>query len=251
MNNQLINFTAKGLVCFAKKYYPEILVAFGSAGMFTAGVFFGKGRDKAKQILKENESEEKLSPVSVIKATWKCYIPAITIGAISAACIVGSSSANLKRNAALATAYTLSESALKEYRDKVKDVVGDKKEQEIRDEIAKDQLVKNPVVQQKIIATGNGSTLCFDPKSGRYFYSDIDRLHKAENEINRQMRNDAFMTLNDFYYELGLDAIDLGESVGWNIDKGYLDLQFSSQLSTDYTPCIVIDYNVVPNDRYL
>ena len=40
------------------------------------------------------------------------------------------------------TAYTISETALKEYKDKAVEVVGPKKEQAIRDAVAKEQLEK-------------------------------------------------------------------------------------------------------------
>ena len=52
--------------------------------------------------------------------------------------------------------------------------------------------------------------------------------------------------LNDFYYEIGLDNIKLGDELGWNIDDGYIDLSFSSQLASDGTPCLVIDYKIAP-----
>ena len=38
----------------------------------------------------------------------------------------------------------------------------------------------------------------------------------------------------------------MGDMLGWNIDKGYIDLAFSSQLDADGTPCLVIDYQVAP-----
>ena len=49
-----------------------------------------------------------------------------------------------------------------------------------------------------------------------------------------------YVTLNDFYYELGLDGTKMGNMLGWNIDKGYIDLAFSSQLDANGTPCLVI-----------
>lgn len=45
------------------------------------------------------------------------------------------------------------------------------------------------------------------------------------------MMNDMYISLNDFYYEIGLDPIKIGSDIGWNIDDGYIDLRFSSQLA--------------------
>ena len=78
----------------------------------------------------------------------------------------------------------------------------------------------------------------------------VDKIKKAENELNRQMRDEMYISLNDFYYEIGLDNIKLGDELGWNINDGYIDLSFSSQLTSDETPCLVIDYAVAPRYDY-
>ena len=85
---------------------------------------------------------------------------------------------------------------------------------------------------------------------GRYFKSDIDALKKIENELNRRMFSESYISLNDFYYEVGLDGVDAGEDLGWNIDKGYIDLDFSSQLSSDGQPCLVVSFNIPPKYEY-
>ena len=85
------------------------------------------------------------------------YSPVVT-GVCSAACIIGASSISARRNAALVTAYTISETALKEYRDKAVEVVGVKKEQAIRDAVAKDKLEKANVKEREFISTGRGET---------------------------------------------------------------------------------------------
>ena len=55
------------------------------------------------------------------------------------------------------------------------------------------------------------------------------------------MRDEMYISLNEFYYAIGLDGIKVGEDLGWNIDTGYIELDFSSQLAKDDTPCLVID----------
>ena len=78
-----------------------------------------------------------------------------------------------------------------------------KKEQSVKDAIAKDKLEQNPIVSREVIITEKGNTLCYDVISCRYFRSDIDKIKKIENELNRRMRDDMYISLNDFYYELG------------------------------------------------
>ena len=235
------------------KHSPAILTALGITGMIGTTVLAVKATPKALDLI-ENKKEEldkdELTVVETVKATWKCYAPAAVTCVTSAACLIGASSVHTKRNAALATAYKLSESALIEYRDKVVETIGEKKEQSVRDAIAKDHVEKNPVTNNEVIITDRGYTLCYDELSGRYFYSDIEKIKKAANELNRQMLNDMYVSLNELYYELGLEGTKLGEQMGWNIDRGLIDLKFSATVSADDRPCIVLDYRIPPMYDY-
>ena len=104
---------------------PEILIGFGLAGMLTSTVLAVKATPKALDILEQEDRE--LSKIDKVKLTWKCYAPAAVGYCASAACIIGAQSVNAKRNAVLAGAYKLSETALLEYRDKVVDILGEEK----------------------------------------------------------------------------------------------------------------------------
>lgn len=235
-----------------KKHSPEILTGIGIAGMITTTVMAVRATPKALILIEERKEEigaEKLEAMDMVKTAWACYIPAAITGTLSVACLIGASSVNARRNAALATAYTLSESALKDYQGKVIEMFGEKNEA-VKDAIAKDKVEKNPVVTREVIITEKGNTLCYDAISGRYFKSDIEKIKKAECELNRQMLDDMYVSLNDFYYEIGLDSVKLGDELGWNVDSGYIDLSFSSQLASDGTPCLVIDYSVAPRYDY-
>ena len=236
-----------------KKHSPEILTGIGIAGMITTTVMAVRATPKALILIEERKEEigaEKLEAMDMVKTTWACYIPAAITGTLSVACLIGASSVNARRNAALATAYTLSESALKDYQGKVIEMFGEKKNEAVKDAVAKDKVEKNPVVTREVIITEKGNTLCYDAISGRYFKSDIEKIKKAECELNRQMLDDMYVSLNDFYYEIGLDSVKLGDELGWNVDSGYIDLSFSSQLVSDGTPCLVIDYSVAPRYDY-
>lgn len=228
---------------------PEILTGIGIAGMVTTTVLAVRATPKALELIndKKNELEtEKLPAVETVKTTWKCYIPAIATGVLSISCLVGASATNLKRNAALATAYKLSETALNEYKEAVIETVGEKKMQNVRDKVAEKRIEKNPVSKSDVIMTDKGSTLCFDSLSGRYFYSDIDALKKAENELNRNIINNMYQSLNDFYDLVGIEYSRMGDELGWNLDHGTVEINFSSQLSDDGRPCLVVDFNHPP-----
>ena len=125
------------------KHSPEILTGVGVAGMVTTTVMAVRATPKAIRLLedeKHRQNTDKLEPIDAVKATWKCYIPAAVTGTVSVACLIGASSVNARRNAALTAAYTLSESTLRDYQKKVVETIGEKKEQTIRDEVAKERL---------------------------------------------------------------------------------------------------------------
>lgn len=243
---------ARGAKNVIAKRSPEILTGIGIAGMITTTVLAVKVTPKALRILADAEYDkgERLTKQEKVQACWKCYVPAIVTGATSAACLIGASSVNLRRNAALATAYKLSETALTEYADKTLEVVGEKKEKFIRDKVAEDRINKDPVSKNEVFITDKGNTLCYDTISGRYFKSDIDKIKKAENELNKRMLSETYLSLNEFYDELGLAHTRLGDDLGWNIDYGLIDLDFSSQIAEDGTPCLVVDYHVAPRYDY-
>lgn len=236
------------------KHSPEILTGLGIAGMLTSTVLAVRATPKAVLLLEDKKSEletDKLSGIEVVKTAWKCYIPATVLATTSTACLIGASSVNVKRNAALATAYQLSQNALTEYKEKVIETIGEKKEQNIRDKVAKERVEKNPVKNSEVIFTSKGDTLCLDVISKRYFKGDIDKIKRAENELNKRMLNEMYVSLNDFYNEIGLEQTGIGDDLGWNISRdGLINLEFSSQLTEDDQPCVVIDYHIAPRYDY-
>lgn len=252
MNKQIIIKTLKDVPKILKRHSPEILTGVGIAGMIVTTITAVKATPKALQLVDEREIKEGkcLTNLEIVKTAWKCYIPAAVTGLCSVSCLIGASSVNARRNAALATACTISETALKEYREKAVEVVGDKKEQAIRDAVAKDKLEKAQVSSREFIITGKGDTPCFDPLTNSCFKADIESLRKAENTLNKRMRDEMVITVNDFLQEIGLDPCDdaIGESMGWDIDKGYIDLDFSSQL-VEGIPYLVIGHHNPP--RYI
>lgn len=233
-----------------RKHSPEILTGIGIAGMITTTVLAVKATPKALMLIEEKKLDldtDKLHPVEIVKTTWPCYVPPIVTGAMSIACLVGASSINVRRNAALATAYTISETALKDYQEKVVETIGEKKETAVREAITKDKIDKNPVDNNEVIVTERGDSLCYDPMSGRYFRSDINKLKEAKNELNNLILKNSTATLNDFYDEINLDGTTIGDDIGWNIQStGMTDIRFDTHLASNGEPCIVVDFIVPP-----
>lgn len=235
------------------KHSPEILTGIGLAGMVTTTILAVRSTPKALMLISEAEEAkgEALTAKEKVKSCWKCYIPAAATGAFSVACIIGASSVSMKRSAALATAYKLSETALTEYREKVIETIGEKKEHDIRDKVAKEKLEKNPVSKNEVLIFDKGDVLCYDVISEKYFKSDIQTIKAAVNTLNERMLREQYVSLNDLYEEIGLKSTKRGDKLGWNVSReGLIDIYYSSQLADDGTPCLVMDYEVAPKYDY-
>ena len=235
------------------KNAPGILVGVGIVGMAGTTVLAVRATPKAIALIEAKKREldiDSLTPVETVKTTWKCYIPAAVTGVMSTACLIGASSVSARRNAALATAYNLTRVALNDYKEAVVETIGEKKEQVVRDTVAKNRIEKDPVKTTEVIVTERGTTLCYDAVFGRYFRSDIDTIKRAVNELNRSIVSSMYASLNEFYDEIGLPPIEIGDKLGWNVDDGQIEEEFSSQLAADGTPCLVISFNVAPNYGY-
>lgn len=259
MNTMQLKAIFTDLSKAARKHSPEILTGIGIAGMLSTTVFAVRATPKALMLIEEKKREKKfageqpeLRKVEVIKAAWKPYISAAVTGVASVVCLVGASSVNARRNAALAAAYALSETTLADYKEKVVETLGEKKAQEVKDAIAKDKIDNDPVSRKEVVITDKGETLFYESLSGRYFKSDYESIRSAVNTLNEQLLLDEYISLNEFYEAIGLDGIEpLGEQLKWRVrpdssDKGLIQLDFSSQLTDDMTPCAVIGFSNPP-----
>ena len=245
-----IKTMAKSVWAGAKKHSPEILIGMGIAGAASSVIFAVKATPKAMFLLEEKRQElgvENLEAKEIIKTAAPVYIPTAVSFGVSVACIVGASSVNARRNAALTAAYTLSESTLRTYRDKVLETVGEDKEREIRQKAAIEQQQSTPEPQTLVVSSAAGQLKCFDSLSGRYFVSTKNEIDKAVNEFNRQLRDDMRISLNDWYDLIGLDTNKLGDMLGWDIERGYVETCYASRLDEDGMPCLVVNYVEPPH----
>ena len=239
----------------ASKHSPEILIGVGIAGMFSSVVMAVKATPKVYSTIEKEkeirrlECEPELTKLDIVKMSWKPYLPATIMFGCSTACIIGANSVNAKRNAVLTAACHVSERALAEYRDKVVEVIGEEKEKEIRDKVSKSRMEKDPVTNNTVILA-KGETLCYDTISGRYFNSDVDRIKKAENELNHILITGDYCSLNEFYDMLDIPATEMGSAVGWNVKDGLVEIYFSAQIADNGQPCVVMNFDIQPTYNF-
>ena len=275
MSKKDLNKLFNAAKTFVTNNSPEILTAIGITGMCTATVLAVKATPKALKKIEEKKIEVydemdacdipsnalpedvTLTKTEIVKATWKCYVPTAVTTGVSIACLVGASKVNLKRNAALATAYNLSQTALTEYKKAIEETVDEEKASEIREKVAKETVTKKPVSEQpmannkEIIMTEGEKFRCYDMTEGRYFWSDKESIREAVNNVNEKLLSYDYVSLNEFYDELELKNTNIGYKVGWNMGRdGLLSVHFSSVLDDKGRPCLAIEYNVEPRYDY-
>ena len=236
------------------KHSPEILMGIGIAGMITTTVLAVRATPKALRLIDEAKHEKEVDELPIletVKVAWKPYIPAALTGTASVVCLIGASSVHTRRTAAVAAAYQLSESAFAEYKEKVVETIGEKKEQAVREKISEDRVKQAPVSSGEVYVTNNGDTLFLEPISGRLFKSDIELVRRAVNNINERMLHDisGYASLSDWYDEINLDHTDMSDTMGWNTDA-MLRIDFHPSMTKDMKPCIALYYEVPPKYGY-
>lgn len=239
---------------------PLLLTAIGVTGTITTAYLAARGGMRAQAILedervarsirrKAGEPEIVLNRKEKFELVWKLYIPAVSTATFTCAAIVCANRIGTRRAAAVAAAYSVSEKAFVEYRDKVIEKIGEKQEKEVRDEIAQDRVRRMPPSNEVMITpTYDGQVLCLDTFSQRYFMSDMQTLRKAQNDINAQVLHSDSATVTDYYNAVGLEPTAISDEMGWNSDK-MLELHFSSTLTEhkgSEVPCMVVDFATMP-----
>lgn len=251
------------------KHSPEILTGLGIAGMCTTVVLAVKATPKAMELIKEEKVKkveksgkniegmktEKLTPIETVKVAWKPYVPAIVTGAVSIACIIGASSVNARRNAALYSAYKLSETALAEFKEKAVEVIGEDKVKEVKQKIAEDKVEKaisenQEEMKTKVIISNDGEAWFIDPFTNQPFRSTTTKIDAAINRVNRILMLDLFVSLSELYDELGLDHTKSSDYIGWCADDGLIESDFSDAVVKDGKAYVVMDFLKRPEYGY-
>lgn len=246
-----------GIKTFGKllvKHAPTIMTVTGVLLMGGSIVKTVIEAPKAKAEIEKLDADEGLSHKAYLREKtrilWYRYWATLLMGASGAAMILWSHRISLQRTAMAIAAYQMSSDDLKKLEKKILEKDGDKHLESLRDEIAKDGVGNGPDPNTPIIDTGNGKTLCQDVVSGRYFFSDIEKLRRAENDINadinQQARNgcETDISLNEWYDYIGLDHIKTGSKLGWHNQQ--VKLRFTSGLTADGTPYLVMGYSNAP-----
>lgn len=256
-----------------KKKSPTILAGMAIAGVIGVAYAAFKAAPRAEKVLQEHRrnmencrQDNKEAKREVMGETVKKMIPVmappVIMGGATIACIIGSHSISSRRIAVLSAAYTLSESTVKNLNSKMEEMLGEKKARQIKDSIMKDKLKASSKDDQKVLENGNllipgdGTVLCKDLYSGRFFYSTAEKIQQAIAKCSYDIVSDMYISLNDFYAAVNspnLPPIPLGDDLGWNIDdsqNGKLPIVLTALLTEDNKPCLCVEYDISVRDDF-
>lgn len=258
---------------YTRKKSPTILAGLAIAGVISTAYAAFKAGCRADEILKIYHEDmrdcrpgDKEAKKAVVKETARRLVPVmapvVISGGVTVACVAGSHSASSRRIAALSAAYSLSESTVKNLNSKMEEMLGEKKARAIKDSIMKDKLKANAEKDQKVLSddqfilAGNGQVLCKDLYSGRFFYSNAEKIKQAIAKCSYDLISEMYISLNDLYEAIDspqLPRIPMGEDLGWNVDdtcNGQLPITLTALLTEDGKPCLCMDYDISVRDDF-
>ena len=287
-NKQFVAGIGKKLLDTADQNRPAVMMGFGIAAGAAALWAMHEAAKKEDSILDERlarlnelekEQAEKKEPTPEDIQEYKdarkevnlhaglklakIYVPVAVAGTLSFVCLLVSHRVSMRRQAAAEAAYRLAMTKMHDYIEKTREIVGPKKAVTIHDEVMKDKVSKKPPRDNQIILTGGGDVVCYDEHTGRYFRSNPETIRKAVNDLNLRLRDEMFLSLNEFYYEIGLGRVAMGDDLGWNIDRGAFEIEYTTMLLEDVpgvdtsmcglpgkTPILVLSYDVQPRYNF-
>lgn len=226
---------------------PYILTTSALVGVGLTGFFAARGGMKAQRILDTEDGNDLPFKVRA-ELTWKCYIPALSVAAVTGMSIIGLHGVLGRRIASVTAATAVAESQLGRLKRVVKETVSPQQREEIQNAVAR-PIAETQIAPPVADDLAEGTQLCFEAYSGRYFIASMEDIRAAVNTLNAQINNSLYGSINDLYDLLGLERTRYGDDVGWNSDH-LVEPCFSADLTGDGRPYIVLDYEKGPVHTY-
>ena len=251
-----------------RKHAPTILSATAVLGLGITVIFTVKAvprateileeRDKKLKEVKEKEKEEsnpKEQKKDLVKVHAETAIelapvvaPAVTSAVFTIACIVGADRINVSRLAAASVGYDILKDSFNRYKKANETVVGEKQAREVEIASAQSKVTDASLAEEYMISTGLGNTIYFDCLTGRYFRCSKTAIENAVNIVNSGINNFMFVSLNEFYYNLRIPGVKMGDEWGWNGVPLYVTYSYTETPSGEHA--IAIDYDISLRHRF-
>ena len=231
----------KPLWGFCKKHATKLLAGL-AIGSEAAALYL-----TAKEAPVVKEKLEALPPEATkmdkFKVGAKGYAGAGTAAFVSMASMVLCVVVGEHDKAVISAAGAAAQLAAAKYQQALEKQGGKEAVKEVEKDVNKECMADKAVTAQplRVLATGKGDDLFFDPLSGRTFTSSRDEIEKAAIRLNKKIFNSIWMSVNEWYEELNLCDIGLAQDKGWNVDH-MLDIGFQPEMTEDGRACLAICY---------
>lgn len=264
-----MNFRVGNVWKFVRKNRIPFLIGSGGVLMIVSNIFTAKATVKSveklqamdavmvKDGVKEDNGWRKIPNGVKIKACAKYYVPSMVVTAAGATSLIfggAESSKEIAASVAEAAAATIvSERATKNletYKNKVKEAVGEEKEEEIAQSVeAEKQFESNPLNKAVVQNTKNGADLFYDAVTDTYFYHNLDEVKDIGHRIRDTIKDGAYFTKADYRMIFDLKSVDTekygdaDDEFGWiSFRDGLPELKIGSKLAEDGTTLAYIIY---------
>lgn len=211
----------KSLVKIGKENAPVVLQIVSTTGTVMAVIFAVRAGPKAVEAIAiaENEKGEELTIPEKVGATWKIFVPTTLATGVAIGGGWASLHSSAKQNATLAGALASADLALAEYQSKTREIVGEKKEREIQDEVRREKA--KPLIEDgsEPFPTGDGEDIFIDAFTGTKFRSSVNAIDRACIRIQEELLTENEVCLNDLRYEMGLGPVDIGDNAVFTPDN--------------------------------
>lgn len=233
----------------------KILIGLGIGGFASSVALAIMATPKAVMDIEEKkytENKESLTTKETISVAWKHYIPTVGMMTLSTVCIIGGTKLSSRQNAALAAAYSVASQTLHDYKEKLPEIIGEGKTQEVQNAVAQKQIDEMPPQKKESVKTSEDEIPLYDQWSGRLFWITFNDLDRAVNNMNKSMLLDGSVNMADLYYELNEEPTKTAEDLGWSMEKdGFIELRKSDTgVLKDGRPCLLLNFIKPPRYNY-
>lgn len=238
-----LKYIAKSVLNWCKANPQIFITGLGVASAIATSVTSGKCHVKA---VKADELAPSDNLLDFAKRNWKCYVPAAISLGVTIFAFGALHGATDKKYQALAAAYSVSQLDLSELRSRMAEQVKVLKEgaTEKDKEVATKKLPDSTMV-----IFGDEQVLCVDAVTGRRFRSTPELLRKYCNNISEDLLNYGACPLNDFYSQINLSPVDVGDELGWEGGQS-ITPQFMPVITDSGSPAIKVAISPAPKPNW-
>ena len=230
----------KPLWGFCKKHATKLLAGLAIGSEAAALYLTAKEAPVVKEKLDAMPPDA--TKMDKFKVATKGYAPAGAATAVSMVSIALGVIVGEQQKLALAVAGSAYQTAAAKYQEALMKKGGKGEVEKVEKELAEEKVAhQRPDETLPILATGKGDELIFDPLSGRLFTSSWNEVENAAIRLNKQIFGSIWVSVNEWYAELGIDDIGLAVDRGWNVDH-MLEISSQAIKTKDGRACLSICY---------